>query len=338
VHECGPYFFGAAVNDQSSTVGKSGLYPETEAAGNAVLLNEWSFQHMIDALQRLVWQLDNEPLFLEPNQLRQRLEALDRLDAYLPDTPQPVFGADSIAAGLYRRARAICARLEAVNCELYEAIRCEIQRGARPDTLLRWVHSSPEIEEVVGPANGMGYDYLDELISGVFQFEEPNAGYVQRESEMVFYQPTPARHIFNLIDLTALTATDVLVDLGSGLGHVPLLVSICTRACSIGIELEATYVERAQQCAQRLNLNKVTFIHQDARAADLSIGTVFYLHTPFTGSILSRVLNLLRSEAATRRIRICTYGPCTSVVAEEPWLEAAAAPETHRIALFCSRD
>src|SRR5216683_4861162 len=69
---------------------------------------------------------------LEPNQLRQRLEALDRLDAYFPDTPQPVFGAESIAAGLYRRARAICARLEAMNCELYEAIRCEIQRGARP--------------------------------------------------------------------------------------------------------------------------------------------------------------------------------------------------------------
>jgi Histone methylation protein DOT1 len=315
------------------------------------LLNEWSFQQLIDAFERLVWQLENEPLLLEPNQLRQRLEALDRLDvyfpdAYLPDTPQPAFAAESVEPGLYRRAKAICARLEAVNCELYEAIRGEIQRGAWPDTLLRWVQSSPEIEEVAGPGNGpgngpvngMGYDYLDELISGVFQFEEPNAGHVQRESEMVFYQPTPARHIFSLIGLTALTATDVLVDLGSGLGHVPLLVSICTRARSIGIELEAAYVERAQQCAQRLNLNKVTFLHQDARAADLSLGTVFYLHTPFTGSILSHVLNLLRREAATRRIRICTYGPCTSIIAEEPWLEAAAAPETHRIALFYSRD
>ena len=302
------------------------------------MLSEWSFQQLIDALQRLVSQLENEPSLLEPNQLRHRLEALDRLDAYFPDTHQPVFGAESITAGLYRQARAICLSLEAVNHELYEAIRCEIQRGARPDTLLRWVHSSPEIEDVAPPANGMGYDYLDELISGVFQFEEPNAGDVQRESEMVFYQPTPARHIFDLIGLTALTANDVLVDLGSGLGHVPLLASICTPARSIGIELESTYVECARQCAQRLNLDSVTFLHQDARVADLSIGTVFYLHTPFTGSILSRVLNLLRREADTRRIRICTYGPCTPVIAEEPWLEAAAAPETHRIALFYSRD
>ena len=300
--------------------------------------NEWSFQHLTDALQRLVVQLENEPSLVEPNQLRQRLEALDRLDAYFPYTPQAAFGAESIEPGLYRRARAICARLEAVNCELYEVIRCEIQRGSRPDTLLRWVHPSLDIEDVGGPANGMGYDYLDELISGVFQFEEPVAGHIPRDPEMVFYQPTPARHIFSLTGLTALTANDVVVDLGSGLGHVPLLVSICTHARSIGIELEATYIERAQQCAQRLNLNRVTFIQEDARVADLTIGTIFYLYTPFRGSILSAVLNRLRREAANRRIRICSYGPCTSVIAEEPWLEAATTPEAHRIALFRSRD
>lgn len=154
----------------------------------------------------------------------------------------------------------------------------------------------------------------------------------------MFYPPTPARHFFSLIDLTALTATDVLVDLGSGLGHVPLLVSICTHARSIGIELEATYIQRAQQCAQRLNLNKASFILEDARVANLSIGTFFYLYTPFMGSILRTVLNRLKREATTRRIRICSYGPCTSVIAEEPWLEAATAPEAHRIALFCSGD
>jgi hypothetical protein len=306
--------------------------------GSWALLNERSSQQLMDALQRLVAQLENEPSLLEPNQLRQRMEALDLLDANFPDTHQLVFGSESGEARLYRRARAIYGRLEAVNCELYQCIRYEIQRGARPDTLLQWVHPSNRIANVVGLAHGIGYDYLDELIIGVLQFGEPNAGYVQREPEMVFYQPTPARHIFSLIDITAFTATDVLIDLGSGLGHVPLLVSICTRARSIGIELEGAYVECARQSAQRLNLNKVTFVRQDARAADLSSGTVFYLYTPFMGSILSAVLNLLRREAANRQIRICTFGPCTTVIAEERWLEAAARPETDRIALFCSRD
>ncbi|RZU39714.1 histone methylation protein DOT1 [Edaphobacter modestus] len=299
--------------------------------------SEWTFQHVTDVLERLVGQFDSNPLLAEPNQLRQRLEALDRIDAYLPYTPQAVLAAESIDPELYRRARTICDRFEALNCELYEAIRCEIQRGSRPDTLLQWVRPSVDIEDVNGSANDMGYDYLDELISGVFQFEEPDDRHILRDSEKAFYQPTPVRHIFRLMRLTELTATDVLVDLGSGLGHVPLLVSICTQARSIGIELEAAYIERAQQCAQRLNLNKRMFIQKDARVADLSLGTVFYLYTPFRGSILDAVLIRLKREAATRRIRICSYGPCTSVIAEESWLEAATAPEAHGIALFHSR-
>jgi hypothetical protein len=295
----------------------------------------------IDELQHLVEHLESDSSLIEPNQLRRRLDALDRLDAYFPNSAESVAGTEAIATELHRRARAICARLEAVNCELYETIRCEIRRGIRPDTLLRWVNASRENEEVTAPPSGIHYDYLDELISGVLQFEEPKGGYVQRDSDMVFYQPTPARHIFHMIALTALTASDVLVDLGSGLGHVPLLVSMWTGASSVGIEVEATYIERARQCAQRLNLNRVAFIQQDARAADLSGvlsgGTVLYLYTPFTGSTLRCVLNLLRREAATRRIRICTYGPCTSLIAEEPWLVATAAPATDRIAVFSSR-
>jgi hypothetical protein len=259
---------------------------------------------LIDELQHLVEHLENDSSLMEPNGLRRRLDALDRLDAYFldayfPNSAESVGGTEAIATELHRRARAICARLEAVNCELYEAIRCEIRRGIGPDTLLRWVnasrlHVSPDIEEVIGAPSGMHYDYLDELISGVFQFEEPIGGFIHRDSDMVFYQPTPARHIFSLIRQTALTAEDVLIDLGSGLGHVPLMVSICTPARGTGIEMEPAYVERAQQCAQKLNLDRVTLIHQDARAADLSAGTVFYLYTPFTGSILSHVLALLR--------------------------------------------
>jgi hypothetical protein len=303
-----------------------------------VLLNESSTPQLIDPLQRLVAQLENDPSLFEPNQLPRRLDALDRIDTFFPDTSQPAFGAESIEADLYRRARAICARLEAVNHELYEAIRGDIQRGLGSDTLRCWLHPSAEKEQVVTPADGIGYDYLDELISGVFQFEEPIVGHARREPEMVPYQPTPARHIFRLIELTALTASDVLIDLGSGLGHVPLLVSICTQARAIGIEVEANYVQRAQQCTQALNLKNVTFLHQDAREADLSSGTVFYLYTPFTDSILRSVLDRLRREATTRRIQICTYGPCTPVVAKEPWLGGVEAPDPNQIALFTSRE
>ena len=158
----------------------------------------------------------------------------------------PVPSADSGEAELYRRVITFCTRLEAANSTLYRSIRGDIQQGSGRHSLLRWVPKrSSRDGEAVELASGPGYDYLDELVSGVLQFEKPRAEAVKLAPEMVFYQPTPARHIFDLIDRAALTEGDVLVDLGSGMGHVPLLASICTDARCIGIELEPAYVECA---------------------------------------------------------------------------------------------
>ena len=281
-----------------------------------------------NALVSLIGRLELDRSLAEPRHLRQRVEALDHLDACLP-YGQP------IGTALHRRARAIYAELESVNSRLYEAIRQGIQRGAGGGRLLEW---TPDWNGAANPMNCGGYDYLDELISGVLQFEEPSAELVQLESEMVSYQPTPARHIFDLIGRTALAERDFLIDLGSGLGHVTLMASICSSASCTGIELEQSYVDCARKSARSLNLNNVSFVQGDARAADLSDGTVFYLYTPFIGTILRDVLNSLRHEAVKREIRICTFGPCTRVVAEEQWLSVIGALEADRIAIFRSRD
>jgi hypothetical protein len=281
---------------------------------------------MTSALLSLVEELEEDRSLDEPDRLRLRVEALDRLEAYLLD--------QTIEAQIYQRAVALSARLEAANFELYRAIRAEIRRGAGPDILLRWARES-------GLVHGEGYDYLDELIVGILRFDErdePGAGVNPPGPEMVFYQPTPARHIFDLIGRTMLTERDVLLDLGSGLGHVALLASICTSARCFGIEVERAYIDCARQSAHGLNLNNVTFIEQDARSADFSAGTVFYLYTPFTGTILRAVLDSLRREAASRPIRICTFGPCTPIIAEEQWLETMGRPDTDRIAVFYSRN
>jgi hypothetical protein len=280
-----------------------------------------------NALASLIGELEQDRSLNEPQHLRQRIRALDGLDAYLPDG-RPV------RAALHHRARAIYAELESVNFRLYEGIRRDIQRGAGGD-LLEWM---PDWGGAATLMKSRGYDYLDELISGVLQFEEPLAEVVELESEMVSYQPTPARHLFDLIGRTALTERDVLIDLGSGLGHVSLMASICTSASCTGIELEPSYVDCARKSARSLNLNNVRFIEGDCRAADMSDGTVFYLYTPFIGTVLQDVLNSLRHEAVGREIRICTFGPCTRVVAEERWLSVIGALETDRIAIFRSRD
>ncbi len=294
---------------------------------------------MMSELQTLIAELALDRSLDEPARLPERVEALNRLEAYLLDEQGQAGGDERcIGAGLYGRARAIHARLEAINRELYEAIRHEIQRGARPGRLLQWAPRPGRDGRTASRVNGEGYDYLDVLISGVLHFEQPNAEVAGPAEEMVSYQPTPARHIFDLIDRAALTERDVLVDLGSGLGHVPLLVSICTGARSIGIEREAAYVDCARRSARALNLTNVTFIQQDARAADFSSGTVFYLYTPFTGTVLRAVLDSLQREAASREIRICTYGPCTPTVAGERWLEAVGPWQTDRPAIFRCRN
>jgi hypothetical protein len=293
---------------------------------------------LTNTLQSMIAELEQDDHLDKPDHLHQRLDALDRLDEYFIDEPTPDTGSDVISSELYRRARSIHARLEAANFELYQGIRRAIQQGLPPTSLLQWASDARGIDELLTPPQDQGYDYLDELISGVLQFEDPGAGDLQLTDEMVFYQPTPARHIFDLIRRAALDERDVLIDLGSGLGHVPLLVAICTKARSIGIELDAAYVDCARKTAKALNLNNVAFLQQDARAADLSGGTVFHLYTPFTGTILRTVLDSLKQEASSRKIRICTLGPCTSIVAGEPWLDAIGITEPNRISIFRSRE
>ena len=323
---------------------------KSRSAKRAAILNCWLYSekaatggctdganHVLNhELSTLVAQWESDPLLFAPDQLLRRIEALDLVDRYLPEGCLPGAPDTVEAAQMRQRLNSLRASIEAANDRVYQDIRAQIRRGDQPESLLRWARLALKGESARKDA-GNGYGFLDELISGVLSFEEPVDAPAEMEPELVAYQPTPARHIFDLIEAVDLTADDVLIDIGAGLGHVSLLVSICTPARSIGIEREAAYVDQARRCAERLNLGRVEFVQQDARAADLSAGTVFYLYTPFTGSVLRGVLDRLRQRASRGPIRVCSYGPCTPVLAHESWLEATTATTTRHVALFRSR-
>ncbi len=276
--------------------------------------------------------LEADSSLAELEQLRERLDVLDLLDAGFGDFDLGPSG-DERHDRIYRRVKAIRTRLEAINANLYRSIRSEIMNGAQGRALLRWIQDPASRAREI-PVPGQAYDYRDELLSGILQLREPSDANLYPAREMVFYQPTPVRHILRLIMASALSEADVLVDLGSGLGHVSLLASMLTGVQSFGIEVKAAYAASAQECAQRLRQSRVRFIPEDARTADLSIGTVFYLYSPFTGSILADVLERLRNESTNREIKICTLGPCTCTVAKESWLMATALPDQHQITVF----
>ena len=291
----------------------------------------------------LLYGLEADSSLFEPGQVRARLAALDVLDARFGgvDPDDYTKGTES---RVHRRAKALQARLETVNAELYRSIRSEILRGDPPRGLLPCLMGSASQKKDSADQNGservspgLGFDWRDELASDLLQFREPSELDLQRSWEMVPYQPTPVRHILELIRTEALSDDDLFVDLGSGLGHVPLLVSMLTGARCLGIEVQAGYVARAQECAESFHLSGARFMQGDAREADLSWGTVFYLYSPFTGSILTDVLRRLQMEGSRRSIRICSLGPCTRKVANERWLTASAPPDPERITVFHSR-
>ena len=286
------------------------------------------------SLETWIRDLEHDRSLNAPDRLRQRLDALDLLDACFLVGQESASDEESPAQSLRHRADAIRDRLETINADFYRTIRHEIRRG----TLPAWLRE--QIIDCSGDANaaspGERYDHRDAAVSGILDFQEPDADGIELADEMVFYQPTPARHVFDLIGRASLTEQDVLVDLGSGLGHVPMLASIGTKAHCIGIEREAAYVDCARRCAASLDLRNVEFVREDARDADFTRGTLFYLYTPFTGSILRAVLDSLRREAKRRAIRIGTYGPCTEIIAAEPWLEVIGSRRVGRVALFGS--
>jgi Histone methylation protein DOT1 len=290
------------------------------------------------ALQNLVKAIEADRHLADSDRFRERAAALDLLDAFDLDSESSPSEVSSDQLALYRRAKELQAELEDANSRLYERIRDSIRCGAGRNALFRFAAevSDERAQQTNAPEDPDSYDCLDELVSGVFQFAVPDSPKIDLTPEMVAYQPTPARHIFEMMRRAKLTAEDVFVDLGSGLGHVPLLVATCTPARAIGIDLEPAYVECARRSAEELRLRNATFLTGDVRDADLLSGTVFYLYTPFRGSILRAVLDRLRAEARTRAIRVCTFGPCTAIVGAESWL-AIDPREPGHVSVFRSR-
>src|SRR5438094_10590513 len=114
---------------------------------------------IMKVLQRLIEELEGDASLHESDKLRQRIEALDRLDAFNLEVSARV--ADSTGAATYHCAKALQAKFEGANLEVYQAIRRDIQQGQGSTSLLQWLPKSGAGEDVVGIRNGAGYDYLE---------------------------------------------------------------------------------------------------------------------------------------------------------------------------------
>ena len=273
-----------------------------EVEKNAALYEEKNFDTRIEAIDSIGFQ------------------AIDQIEELLQKTAQP----DKLVLLKYR-AEKIKSELEKIDTNLFQRVQAIIRTGGyRGEAFKKLVNEYVGIDLAdKAPREEAGYDNLDIFINGLFSFQDVPEQTKPLEPDMIYYQKTPARIVFELVEQSQFRKEDVFVDLGSGLGQVAILVHLLTGISAKGVEFEPAFYNYAQDCAAELNLSHVTFINADARKADYSEGTVFFMFTPFRGGILQEVLALLRKESLQRKIKIITYGPCTTEVALQSWLEAA---------------
>jgi len=263
----------------------------------------------------------NAALYVETN-FSERTDALDFIDFHIIDRIEGLPTNNNLAA-LKRKAEHIKCKLEKINVLLFERLRENIRDGVYTGSSFKKMIEKYNDYTIADSRqlNKIGYDNVDVFINGLLSNEPVPEPTRSLTPEMVFYQKTPARSVMEMTELLQFTDHDVFVDIGSGLGQATMLVNLLTGVTARGIEYEPAYCNYAEECALELNLHDVTFINTDALDADYSRGTIFFLYTPFWGTMLQDILEILRKEATKRTIKVVTYGPCSDVVARQTWLE-----------------
>ena len=118
----------------------------------------------------------------------------------------------------------------------------------------------------------------------------------------VIYVPTPPETVDEMLRQARLEKDDLLIDLGSGDGRIPLAAARQYRVRAIGIDIDPKLVEEATQTAKREGLDSlVNFRLGDMFAADLSGATVVTLYLSDRLNVLLRP-KLLRELPVGARI------------------------------------
>lgn len=242
---------------------------------------------------------------------------------------------------LQRQAAGLQQRLEAVNATLFQWVRAKIRMGCYTSQSLRQEFNHYTAYTPARPGEPhFGQEALDTLVQGVLECEPLPQPSQARSAEMIHFERTPVSVILEMTDRIPFAPQHQFYDLGSGLGQVVILVNLLTGVGTKGVEVEPAYHAYARRCVGELALSRVELINADAQRVDLRDGDIFFMFTPFTGGILQSVLTKLREVARWRPITLCTYGPCTPMVAQEPWLHPLDDHFTHefKLAIFQSTD
>ena len=144
----------------------------------------------------------------------------------------------------------------------------------------------------------------------------PQIGQVSKNSVWV---PTPERMIRRLLQIADTTREDLVMDLGSGDGRLPIYAARHFGTRAIGVELEANLVRLSLEAARAQGVTHlVQFVRQDLFETDLSRADVITLY------LSPGAMTLLKP-------RLMALKPGVRVVSHQFTLEDWEADETIRV-------
>ena len=95
----------------------------------------------------------------------------------------------------------------------------------------------------------------------------------------VVYVPTPQEVVDAMLQLANVTAADVVYDLGSGDGRIPITAAQKFGATAVGIDINPERIKEANENLAKAGVaDKVKFLNQDLFETDLSPATVITLY------------------------------------------------------------
>jgi cyclopropane fatty-acyl-phospholipid synthase-like methyltransferase len=111
------------------------------------------------------------------------------------------------------------------------------------------------------------------------QAPAPQAQKPELRAPDVFYVPTPQAVVDAMLQMANVTAADVVYDLGSGDGRIPITAAQRFGARAVGIDLDPQRIREANENAKAAGVtDKVTFLNQDLFTSDFKDATVVTLY------------------------------------------------------------
>jgi protein-L-isoaspartate O-methyltransferase len=113
----------------------------------------------------------------------------------------------------------------------------------------------------------------------------------QTSQRLAPYATTPPDVVDRMLTLAGVTPADVVYDLGSGDGRIPIAAAAKFGARGVGIEIDPKLVDEARANARAAGVDRlVEFRLQDALTADVSPATVVTLYVLASGNAKLRPL------------------------------------------------